>query len=75
MAHGQLDRDLAAEGVSDHHHGRQLGRLQPGDQVVGMLGDVQHPTWLATQPEPGQVDHVDRMVAGQPGRQRHHVAV
>jgi hypothetical protein len=40
-----------------------------------MLGDVQDPAWVAAEPEAGQVDHVDWVVAGQPGRQRHQVAV
>jgi hypothetical protein len=40
-----------------------------------MLGDIQDPAWVAAEPEAGQVDHVDRVVAGQPGRERHQVAV
>jgi len=50
-------------------------RFKPGGQVVGMLGDIQDPAWVAAEPEAGQVDHVDRVVAGQPGRERHQVAV
>ena len=40
-----------------------------------MLADVQHPARVAAAPEARQVDHVDRVVAGQLGRQRHQVAV
>ena len=75
MLHGQLDGDLAAERVAQHHHGRQSGRLQPVGQMVGMLGDVQHPAGIAAEPKAGQVDHVDRVMADQPGGQRHEVAV
>jgi hypothetical protein len=35
-----------------------------------MLGDIQDPAWFAAEPEAGQVDHVDRVVTGQPGRYR-----
>jgi hypothetical protein len=44
--------------------------LEPGGQVVGVLGDVQHPAGVAAEPEAGKVDHMDRVVVGQPGRQR-----
>ena len=74
VPYGQLHRDLAAEGVAQHRHGRQVGRFQPVGQVVGMLADVQHPARVAAAPEARQVNHVDR-VAGQLGRQRHQVAV
>jgi len=40
-----------------------------------MLGDVQHPAGIAAEPKAGQVDHVDRVMADQPGGQRHEVAV
>ena len=75
MAHGQLDRDLTAEGVPKHRHGRQVARFQPVGQVVGVLGDVEHPARITAEPEAWQIDHMDRVVAGQHGRQRHHVAV
>jgi hypothetical protein len=63
VPHGQLDGDLAAERVAQHHPGRQSGRLQPVNQMVGMLGDVQHPARIAAEPKAGQVDHVDRVMA------------
>jgi hypothetical protein len=75
MPHGQLDRDLAAEGVAQHRHRWQVGRLQPGGQMVGMLGDPQHPARVAAEAEAGHVDHVHPVMAGKPQRQRHHVAV
>jgi hypothetical protein len=75
MAHGQLDGDLAAEGVAQHRHGRQSARFQPRGQVIGMLGDAQDPPRVAAEPEARQVNHVDRVVAGQLGGQRHQVAV
>jgi hypothetical protein len=75
MAHGQLDGDLAAEGVAQHRHGWQAGRVQPVGQVVGVLNDIQDPARVAAEPEAGPVDHVDRVVAGQLGRQRHQLAV
>jgi hypothetical protein len=75
MAHGQVDGNLATEGVAEDRHRRQPGRLEPGGQVVGVLSDVQHPAWVAAEAEAGQVDHVDRVVGGQPGRQRHQVAM
>ncbi len=43
--------------------------------MVGMLSDPQHPAGIAVEPEAGQVDHVDRVTPGQPGGQRHQVAV
>jgi hypothetical protein len=75
MAHGQLDGDLAAEGVAQHRHGRQSARFQPRGQVIGMLGDAQDPPRVAAEPEAGQVNHVDRVVAGQLGGHRHQLAV
>jgi hypothetical protein len=40
-----------------------------------MLGDVQDPARVAAQPEAGEADHVDGVVAGQLGREWHQVAV
>ena len=40
-----------------------------------MLSDIQDPAWVAAEAEAGQVDHVDRVMGGQPGRQRHQVAM
>jgi hypothetical protein len=60
MAHGQLDGDLAAEGVAEPPHGWQLGRFQPVGQVVGVLGDVEHPARITAEPEAWQIDHMDR---------------
>ena len=64
MAHGQLDGDLAAEGVAQHRHRWQYASFQPRGQVIGMLGDAQDPPRVATESEAGQL-----------GRQRHQVAV
>jgi hypothetical protein len=75
VPYDQLHCDLAAEGVAQHRHGWQVGRFQPVGQVVGMLGDAQDPPRVAAEPEARQVDHVDRVMAGQLGRQRHQVAV
>jgi hypothetical protein len=62
MAHGQLDGDLAAEGVAQHRHGRQSARFQPRGQVIGVVGDPQDPPRVAAEPEARQVDHMDRVV-------------
>jgi len=40
-----------------------------------VLNDIQDPARVAAEPEARQVDHVDRVVAGQLGGQRHQVAV
>ena len=40
-----------------------------------MLGDVQDPARVAAEPEAGEVDHMDGVVAGQLGREWHQVAV
>ena len=68
IAYGQVNGNLTTERVAEDHHRWQPGRFKPGGQVVGMLGDIQDPAWVAAEPEAGQVDHVDRVMAGQPDR-------
>ena len=74
-AEGQVDGDLAAERVAENRHGSKSDRVQPGGEVLGMLGDVQDPARVAAVPEAGKIDHVDWVVAGKSGRQGHQVAV
>jgi hypothetical protein len=54
MAHGQVDGDLAAEGVAQHRHGWQPGCLEPGGQVVGVLATSSTLPGSPLSPKPGR---------------------
>jgi hypothetical protein len=72
VAGREIDDDLAAEGVAEQCHAREIHRVQPGRERVGQTADVEHLVGMAAVAEPGQVGQEDPVGLGETGGNRQH---
>jgi hypothetical protein len=72
VAGGQLDDDLAAEGVADQGGTAEAGGVDPGGEGVGQLGKLERAPGFVAAHEPGRVGGAHGQVGGEQLREWEH---